>query len=256
MAEIQDVLIPEWDYLLVEPETSGEVVQRNGAAWIERPTTRAGEELVVRPATSSEGGQSRTGKILRAGPDVPLRYRPGLRVVYGVHAGTRLRDEVARREYLLLPRSETMGLFDGGETGEALGLSWIDHLIAPSNKLVVERLDTPFWRGRVLVPDGVRTATRANECVILAVGEGVTRFERGEYIYLAGVAPRMIPFGQREERKLYVMDPRAVGGRIIVDDLAASDPIYAETSPLRGALDLPSTAGERRLDEGDQRLPQ
>lgn len=277
MLRLEDIFAPEWDLLLVEREKKGDVVGIG-----------LGGQAIVTP----DAGKSMVGKILRVGPDVPSWYIVGRRVVFGVHSGTRIEMPGQRsRDVLILPRSEILTMMDGEEGGDQLlDLSWKDHVLAPPGKLLVERMETPIARGRIIIPDGVSTARRSSEGRVHRVGRiprwrterqrlpwwrwqvrlswpflvteqvigaevfDPSRFEEGDQVFIAGNVSRSFPLGYREEERLYVCEPGQLSGHILAD--LGEDGLRAESSAMRGAETIPDEEVEQCFDEGDSRVPQ
>lgn len=239
---IEDIFAPEWDLLLVEREKKGDVVG-----------VGLGGQSIVTP----DAGKSQVGRILRVGPDVPAWYVVGRRVVFGIHSGTRIELPGQRdRDVLIIPREEIMAMMDGEEdAGELLGLSWKDHVLAPPGKLLVERMEAPLARGRIIIPDGIATSRRSSEGRVHRVGPGAgERFPEGDQVFIAGNVSRNFPLGYREEERLYVCSPGQLSGHIVGDP--GEDGLRASSSVMRGAETIPDEPVEQRFDDGDSRVPQ
>lgn len=63
----------------------------------------------------------------------------------------------------------------------------LSSLRAPAGKLLVTRLEMPIQRGRIIIPDGINTTTRASEAVVICAGEGSFAYPwvEGDVVFLA-----------------------------------------------------------------------
>jgi co-chaperonin GroES (HSP10) len=133
-------------------------------------------------------------------------------------------------------------------------LDWSSLAQALPGRLLVERLEMPIVRGRIYLPDGVRTKTRSSEAVIVSVGEGVDeRLSPGTQVLISPIAGRTITFGVREERKLVDISAGAV--LAIIPPELADAAVEPKTNPYRhheGSLEQPLLE-EPAFGEGDRR---
>ncbi len=247
MPKLEDIFTPEWDYLLIERERPSNVLAAG------RRLGSEDEYEIVAPDTSRKSGETRTGRILLIGPDVPPFYAIGHRAIFSSMGGTKLSLEhhADGRELWLLSRREVFAVMDGDESDDTLAEDWPSHMSPPPGKLLVERCELPITRGRIIIPDGVNLSARSNEALVVAVGPDVTKFQVGDGVYLAESIGKFIPIN-RDKRRLYLADLAQILGRV---DNPTGGGVIGEQHPLMGADTLPREE-EDRLDEGDPRLPQ
>lgn len=93
-------------------------------------------------------------------------------------------------------------------------LDWSGLTKAPPRKLLVQRAEQPLVRGRILIPEGIRSSTRASEATVISVGEGVSGFAVGDGLLLASSVGQGIAFGDRDEVKYALVDIFQVMGKV------------------------------------------
>jgi hypothetical protein len=132
-----------------------------------------------------------------------------------------------------------------------LPIEWADCVQAPPGKILVERVEMPVRRGKILLPDGYTGRTRSTEAVIRSRGGQLAPFPWvGQRVLISGSVGKSIPFGIRGERTLWLCDPSAILA-ILRDEGVEQEP----ENPLAHVERAGSSALDMRFDEGDLRGP-
>lgn len=189
------------------------------------PPDKVGE--IILPEKQRADLRTTAGTVLMVGPKCEADVQPGSRILFGEMAGASvgLLGEGDSR-IIFLPDGDVLAVLSGLDevlldentgaerwTGFGPPLEWMARAQARPGKLLLERAEMPIMRGRIALPAGSRTHTRATEAVVRSVGNGVEGYEVGDRVQLAGLGGRRIPFGYRGERELWSVAPSNVYGK-------------------------------------------
>lgn len=249
MKQIEDRIIPTFGNIYVKPDPISNVIGVGlGGLSLEAPE---------RHAHKVEPGKCQTGVVVAAGWDAIRRW-PGLvgkRVAWPPYERTVWRSEGSEDRVHLDSIEKIICWFSEGhpDVERPLDEAWIDTLQARPNTLLVERVDPPPYRGSIVVPDGIRTAYRQSEAIIIAAGDGVDKvtFRSGRRLFLPAESNKRIILGKRVFYEIY--PHYAVG--IFKDE--EEDGLVTETQLPDPATMMHGIGGdfEERFDEGDPRGP-
>lgn len=115
-------------------------------------------------------------------------------------------------------------------------LEWLPFAQALPGRLLVQRLEMPIARGRIILPEGSRKNTRSGEAIIKSLGEGASELAGltlavGDQVLLSGLVGRPIKFGLREEVEL--LDVPASAVLAILPAELADEAVSAEFHPMQ-----------------------
>jgi len=200
---IADLIVLLRDELLVRVDTDQEKV---GEIW--KPNTSSREASI-------------TARVLAVGPEQHY-YTGGERVVLGLFSGVTLALEgidtedqvrVLKPEAVLALLPNTL-LHADLRVQEVYGLEDVEAAewcCAPPGRLLVEREEMPLRRGKIHIPEGIRTSTRAHEATVVHTGASVEGFAPGERVLLTTmVLGRSIAFGIHPCRTLWLVTPSQI----------------------------------------------
>lgn len=134
-------------------------------------------------------------------------------------------------------------------------LEWAPFAQALPGRLLVQRLEMPIARGRIILPESSRRNTRSGEAIVKSVGEGASAIvgydlEPGCQVLLSGLTGRPIKFGLREEVELLDIPAGAVLA-LLPDSLKDAE-VSAHTEPMQH-WDRELEVGQEGFEEGDRR---
>jgi hypothetical protein len=134
-------------------------------------------------------------------------------------------------------------------------LEWAYFSQALPGRLLVQRLEMPIARGRIILPESSRKNTRSGEAIIKSLGEGAAELvghplALGHQVLLSGLVGRPIKFGLREEVEL--LDVPASAVLAIVPAELADEAVSAESHPMQH-WDRELEMVPEGLEEGDRR---
>jgi hypothetical protein len=115
-------------------------------------------------------------------------------------------------------------------------LEWAPLAQALPGRLLVQRLEMPISRGRIILPESSRKNTRSGEAIIKSLGEGAAELvghplALGHQVLLSGLVGRPIKFGLREEVEL--LDVPASAVLAILPAELADEAVSAESHPMQ-----------------------
>lgn len=242
--QLEDIMVPTYDNLLVDQDHTSAVV---GVG------LNGGDLLAPeRHAYKIEAGKLKTGVVMAAGWDA-IRMWPqivGLRIGWQPYNGTVMKPgEADRRTHLKL--SDVTCCFLKGLTDGPIDETWAELLFAKPGTIIVERTSPPRYRGSIHIPDGIWSATRQSEAMIISVGAGVDRatFYAGRSVFLPAECREVITLG---ERTFYQVYPNWIVG--IFKEKSAGEVEMNPPSPEELMVATPPV-GEVKFDEGDPRAP-
>jgi hypothetical protein len=138
-----------------------------------------------------------------------------------------------------------------------LSLKLVDRTRPRAHELLVERLETPARRGRIILPTGPVEMNRAAEAVVRQVGSQCFGFEIDDKVVLRDSVTRMIKYGRgSEERILWICVP---------DQIWAKLKDFPDSAVKLGGVPTPQYTGkdlerwaedDGKIDEGDPQAPQ
>lgn len=238
---IENSFVPLWDNLLVKDDEQPEDL---GAG-------------IVRPGTA-QGPKARSGVIVSSGEGVSWPFLIGTRIIYGALDGvdvTRAGEVDPLVGHRVVSQMAILAHMDGGEPmNDVMGESWKEHICPNPGTVLAERAAQPITRGLIFVPDGVRLSSRSSEAILWDVASDVACFDPGERVFLAGSVSRSIPLGRREDIVLWVLRPREITGKVLVDPEREIE--VEEYGHLAAAEDLRRQAKDlTAFEEGDTRAP-
>lgn len=232
---------PLWDNLLVKDDEVPEALTAG----------------LVRPSTA-QGPRARSGVVVSVGESVLALYAPGTRIIYGALDGadvTKAGEVNPEQGYRVISQMAILATVGPlADSSDAMGESWKDHIWACPGQMLVERAAAPVSRGLIIVPDGIRTSSRSSEALVVDVSPDISEFAPHDRVFLAGTVSKSIPLGRREDIVLWVVRPREITGRILVDP---GKEIETEEFPhLAAGPELARTAVDTSaFEEGDTRAP-
>lgn len=203
-----------------------------------------------------------TGVILDRGPWVGDDYSLGRRIMFRSRGGYLVGSEgVGTREGAVrfIDQSLVLGFIDGEETLSLPSAEWAERAVAPPGTLLVERVEMPIRRGRIILPDGARIHVRSNETLIRSIGTGVEGYSLGQRVLIAHSVGDELRFGDRGEIRLWKVHPDMILADVIEEtpDLRVygDDPLTdpGVVSDIVSSIDLDESMA---YDEGDSRGPQ
>lgn len=218
-----------------------EVCNANLLVRRDRPPTKVGEIELADATIASR--RMTSGVVLQMGADCRTDLYEGARILFGEFTGAAVALEGVRSDsqVIFLADSDVYAVLSPGaiprpEDALELPAEWLDEARARPAQLLIERAEMPLRRGKIYLPPGSKTHTRATEAVVRDVGAAVSGFVVGDRVQLAGQGGKRIAFGQRGERELWSVPPTNVLGK------------YREAPPETVIL------GERRVPESQEML--
>ncbi len=219
------------------------------------PTDVVGVGLEGKSLVRAERYQQRpnTGLVVKRGDQAPACFSPGTWLIWGDGAATALAMG-GEREMVLVNSQYVLAWTRQGWGAEADPLAdeaTIPFLQAPPGAHLVERLEMPVQRGRIIIPDGINLHTRSSEATVIASGLTCLDFWPGDTVFLAGSVSRSFWVGHR---RLWVVTPQQIPAKLLPERpdvaLAADEGTTAGMQDFTMGLDA-----DAALDEGDPRSP-
>ncbi len=134
-------------------------------------------------------------------------------------------------------------------------LDWAPFAQALPGRLLVQRLEIPIARGRIILPESSRKNTRSGEAIVKSLGEGAGQIagydlQVGDQVLLSGLVGRPIRFGLREEIEL--LDIPATGILAVLPPALKDEAVTATAEPMQH-WDRGLEAPVEGWEEGDLR---
>jgi co-chaperonin GroES (HSP10) len=134
-------------------------------------------------------------------------------------------------------------------------LDWLPLAQALPGRLLVQRLEMPIARGRIILPESSRKHTRSAEAIVKSLGEGAEEMVGnplvvGDQVLISGLSGRPIKFGLREEVELLDIPAQAVLAILPVE--LKDEAVTVEAHPMQH-WDRTLEVAQDGLEEGDRR---
>lgn len=202
-----------------------------------------------------------TGVILDTGPWAEPEFSLGRRVMFRPRGGYLIGSEGVEKAGAVrfLGQDQVLGFIDGEEVIDKPSSEWVEFAHAPPGTLLVERVEMPIARGRVILPDGARMHVRSNEALIRAIGNLVEGFDLGQRVLIAHSVGDELRFGDREEIRLWKITPDMILADVLEESpdlrVYGDDPI-SDPTVVGDVIASIDTEESMAHDEGDTRGPQ